>query len=65
MPIGAIGGPTTAAVNTDPRDLNQDGKVTEQEIQRYNRIHPDRVKEPPQVSEQAIPSKTGLVDQLA
>jgi hypothetical protein len=41
MPVGAITGTTPSTkVATDPRDLNQDGKVSEAEIQAYARTHP-------------------------
>ena len=42
MPVGSIGSGTTASrISTDPRDLNQDGRVTEAEIQAYARKHPE------------------------
>jgi hypothetical protein len=41
MSVGAIAGTTSSTkVATDPRDLNQDGKVSEAEIQAYARTHP-------------------------
>lgn len=46
MPIESIGGGITATrISTDPRDLNQDGKVTEAEIQAYARKHPEETKQ--------------------
>ena len=41
MSVGSISGVgTTVQASTDPRDLNHDGKVTEAEIEAYNRAHP-------------------------
>ncbi|MBP1628241.1 MAG: hypothetical protein H6Q00_2716 [Holophagaceae bacterium] len=45
MAVGSIGSATSSAGSasslvSDPRDLNGDGKVTEMEIQKYNRTHP-------------------------
>jgi hypothetical protein len=46
MPVGSIGGGiTTTKISTDPRDLNQDGKVTEAEIQAYARKHPEQTQQ--------------------
>ncbi len=45
MPVGSIGSGTTASrISTDPRDLNQDGRVTEAEIQAYARKHPEETQ---------------------
>lgn len=43
MAVGSVGSATsssTSALVSDPRDLNRDGKVTEMEIQQYDRTHP-------------------------
>ena len=41
MSVGSIcGASTSVTASTDPRDLNHDGKVTEAEIEAYNRAHP-------------------------
>ena len=41
MSVGSISGvSTTVQAGTDPRDLNHDGKVTEAEIEAYDRAHP-------------------------
>lgn len=44
MSVGSITGTTTPIVSTDPRDKNQDGKVTAQEDLAYRRTHPDPEK---------------------
>ncbi len=44
MSVGSITGTTTPIVSTDPRDKNQDGKVTAQEALAYRRTHPDPEK---------------------
>ena len=41
MSVGSIAGTTATKMSLDPRDLNQDGKVTAAEIQAYARAHPD------------------------
>lgn len=44
MSVGSVTGSTTPIVSTDPRDRNQDGKVTAQEDLAYRRTHPDPEK---------------------
>ena len=41
MPVGSVGSTTVSA---DPRDLNQDGKVSAAELARYAVSHPDLEK---------------------
>lgn len=41
MSVGSITGSTNPIMSTDPRDKNQDGKVTAQEDLAYRRTHPD------------------------
>jgi hypothetical protein len=55
MSVGTITGTTTVKMSTDPRDRNQDGKVTEAEIQAYALAHPDRNKAASKAPKPAAP----------
>jgi hypothetical protein len=63
MSVGSISGASTSVqASTDPRDLNKDGKVSQAEIEAYERAHPKPKKADAAAAKTAEPEDNSVAE---